>query len=130
MREFFPRSFWGHNLFDDQTGDFDNSGVTVYEKENAIVIEASFPGVAPDDVEITSNEGWLLMRGERKEITEDKQKKFYKKSSGFYSYRVPIPKEAETSTPPKATYKNGVMKIQFQKKKGKESTKIDFKVEE
>ena len=46
----------------------------VYEKDNTLVVKAELPGVQTEDVEVTLDDGDLLIRGERKaehEVKED-----------------------------------------------------------
>ncbi|MCB1107536.1 MAG: Hsp20/alpha crystallin family protein [Chlamydiia bacterium] len=93
------------------------SGLSVYEEEDCVVIEAAVPGLSPEDISVTHAHGYLLIEGEKKE--EEKKRKYYRKARCSFSYRVPIPVNALLSEDPKALYRDGIMKIIFKKGKAK-----------
>lgn len=90
-----------------------SSGLSISEDDKNIYIETSIPGVSPEDVEVTFDKGTLWVKGESKQ--EEKDKKYYRRAANSFSYRVAVPGEIDSQSEPKATYKNGVMKIAFAK---------------
>jgi HSP20 family protein len=104
--------FWGDE--DDMTLQSTSSGsVSIAEDEKQVYVSASLPGVEPKDVEITFDKGVLWMKGETKE--EEKEKKFYRKATSSFSYRIAVPGDIDVSIDPKAEAKHGVMTITFTK---------------
>jgi len=103
------------------------SGLSVYEDENNVYVEAAVPGINPKDVEITYQNGYLWVRGETKEEEKNKKKKYYRQASRSFSYRVAVPGEVDTNKEPEATYKHGVMTITFAKSPKAQPKKIQVK---
>lgn len=121
-----PRSFWSFPSFRiPSLRDWDNeddwltlpgfsNGLTVSEDESKVYVSAAVPGVKPEEVEVTFDKGFLWIRGESKQ-EERNNKKYYRKASASYSYRVAVPGEIDQNVEPEAIYENGVMTIQFAK---------------
>ncbi len=103
------------------------SGLSVYEDENKVYVEAAVPGIDPKNVDVTFQDGYLWVRGESKEEKEDKKKKYYRKASRSFSYRVAVPGEIDESKEPEATYKHGIMTIAFVKSPKAQPRKIQVK---
>lgn len=136
-----PRSFWSFprlrfpfSLFENVDDDWDlqefssPSGLSVSEDDEHIYIEAAMPGIKSDEIEMIFDKGVLWMKGEKREESEDKKRKFYRKAMRSFSYRVAVPGDIDETKEPHATCKNGVLKIAFQKaKKGSTSKKIPIK---
>lgn len=106
-----------------------DQGLTVYDEKNNIVVEAHMPGLKPEEIEINLNKGVLWIKGEQKEEKTDKEKKFYKKSTRSFAYTISLPDQIEEKQEPEASYKDGVLKIAFQKAKTSGSKKISIKSE-
>ena len=103
------------------------SGLSVYEDDSKVYIEAAVPGIDPKNVDITYQDGYVWVRGETKEEEEDKKKKYYRKASRSFSYRVAVPGDVDTTKDPEATYKHGVMTIVFAKSPKAQPKKIQIK---
>ncbi len=110
----FPRfpSIWDD---EDDWGMMANvpTGVTISEDEKHIYVEVAVPGVDPKDVEVTFDKGVLWIKGEGKVEEEDKKKKFYRKATSSFSYRVAVPGEIDADAEPQAQSKHGMMKVTF-----------------
>lgn len=102
-----------------------NQGVSIYEENNQIVIEAEMPGLNVSDIQIGLSGDLLTIQG-RKERS-DKDNKSYRDRS--FSYSLLLDKKIDTKEEPKATYKDGLLKIVFAKAKTAEPKKISIKVE-
>jgi len=114
----------------DQFGELihqDGSGLTVSEDKKNIYVEASLPGLKLNDIEVTLEKGVLWIKGEKKEEEEDKEKRYYRKASNTYSYRLTLPNQTDETKEPKAVYQDGVMKITFTKAQHSQSKKITVK---
>lgn len=105
----------------------DKSGLSVYEDDKKIYVEAAVPGIDPDDIDITFQDKYLWIRGETKKEEENKKKKYYKKATSSFSYRVAIPGDVDLKKEPEATCKNGIMTISFAKSAKVEPKKIKVK---
>ena len=91
------------------------SGLSVSEDDKNVYIEAAVPGIDPQDVEITFQDDYLWIRGETKKEEKDKKRKYYRKATQSFSYRVAVPGNTDPNKEPEATYKNGMMTITFAK---------------
>lgn len=101
------------------------SGLTVSEDDKNVYVEAAVPGIDPNNVEVTFDKGILNVRGEKKE--EEKGKKFYRKATSSFSYRLTVPGEVDQNKEPEATEQNGVVKLTFLKTKVAAPKKIAVK---
>lgn len=89
------------------------NGLTVSEDDRNIYVSAAVPGVNPKEVDISLDKGVLWIKGETKE--EEKGKKFYRKATKSFSYRVTVPGEIDQNIEPEASCKNGIMTVTFVK---------------
>jgi len=127
-----PRSFWNiPSIWDEEEEDrwlawpAVPSGLSISEDEKNVYVEAAVPGVDPEKVEVTFDKGVLWIRGEAEE--EEKGKKYYRKASGSYSYRVTVPGNIDEKAEPEAVCKNGIMKVTFKKVPEAKPKKIPVK---
>lgn len=125
----FPFSFWEGNE-DEWMQDFsEQSGLSVSEDDNNVYVEAALPGIKPGEIELSFEKGVLWIKAEKKEEVQDKSRKYYRKSTGTFSYRVAVPGNVDESRQPEAVCKNGVLKVSFAKTKKTEAKKIPVKEE-
>jgi HSP20 family protein len=102
----------------------------VYEKNGNIVVQAELPGLTKDDVEITLDDGDIVIQGERKATEEVKEQDYYRmeRRSGSFYRRLTLPFEV---TPDKisATVKDGVLEVKIPRpaEKKPEAKKIEVK---
>lgn len=134
--DLIPRSFWDldsrlPSIFreEDWQSFLPSSGLTVSEDDDRVYIEAAMPGIDPDKVEVTYDKGILWVRGNAEESEQDKNRKFYRKASSSFSYRVAVPGNIDENTEPEAAYKNGVMRVIFSKLPETQPRKISVKKE-
>ena len=101
-------------------------GLNIYETEDAVVAEASVPGIAEDKIDVTFENGVVRITGSNEVAQEDKDKRRYfmtSMTSNFnYSFRLPqgIVEDAE----PTAELENGVLRLAFRKVQKKDPKKI------
>lgn len=105
------------------------SGLSVSEDDRKIFIEASLPGIDPKNVEITTQDGYLWIRGEMKEEEKDKSRKYYREATKSFSYRVAVPGDIDNSIDPVATYKHGIMTVAFMKSPKSQPKKVKVQLE-
>ena len=134
--DLIPRSFWNFPsrvnsmLDDDDWASFlPSSGLTISEDDKSVFIEAAVPGVDPKNVEVTFDKGVLWIRGNEEQKEEDGKKKFYRRASSSFSYRVAVPGNIDETAEPDAVCKNGVMKITFNKVPETEPKKLTVRTE-
>lgn len=118
-----PRSFWTfpslrapfvvEDLLDEAMLDTIPSGLSVSEDEGNVYVDAALPGIDPKNIDITFDKGILHISGEAKE--EEKKRKYYRKATSAFSYKIAVPVEVSLKAEPEAAYKNGVMHIVFKK---------------
>lgn len=122
-----PSFFKWPNIWDDE--DFMVSGgdnLDVYETEDKVCVKASVAGVKPESVDITFEKGILSITAqEEDEETEDK--KYYRKSSRSYSYKVAVPGNIDLKQEPEAEVENGVLMVTFKKAEEAKAKKIEVK---
>lgn len=120
-----PKSFWSFPSFRFPFGELDrdddwytipgiSNGLTVSEDDKTVYISAALPGVDPQNIEMTFDKGYLWIKGDSKEEDGD-NKKYYRKATSSFSYRVSVPGELDQNVEPEADYKNGVMTVKFAK---------------
>lgn len=115
-------------FFEDWDIDQDNerSGLSLYEDQDKIFVEADLPGLKKEDITVSFEKGILWIKGEEKK--EEKDVKHHIKSSRSFSYRVAVPIHIDEHRPPEAIYKDGVLKIAFEKAKTAKPQQIDIKL--
>lgn len=98
----------------------------MYEEKGNLVVEMEVPSIKPEDVEVTIEEGHLLVSGKTEKRTEVKEDKYYRKeiSSGSFSRTIGLPKNV-VADKAEAEYRDGVLKVIIpqQASQGKKVTK-------
>src|SRR3989338_2377241 len=130
-----PRNFWTfptlrmpsvmEDLLEETRLDTIPSGLSVSEDNKNFYIDAALPGIDPKKIEVTFDNGILHVSVEAKE--EEKEKKYYRKATSSFSYRVSVPTDVNPKTTPEATYKDGMMHIVFKKTAPSKPKKIEVK---
>jgi HSP20 family protein len=111
----------------EEDDDLVSSGnLDVYETKDEVMVKANVAGVDPSKVEITFEKGVLTVTA-REEIEEQGDKKFYKKATRSYSYRVAVPGNIDLGQEPEATIKHGIVAITFKKAEEAKPKKIAIK---
>jgi HSP20 family protein len=102
-------------------------GLSVSEHNGLVFVEASVPGLNPEDIDISIDKNVLWIKGKKSEEKEDKEKKYYHKATSSFSYCTSLPEGTDLNKEPKATCKNGVVTVTFSKKDKIEPKKIKVK---
>jgi HSP20 family protein len=92
--------------------------VNVSETENELQITAEMPGIDENNVEVSLDDDRLIIRGEKKEEREDKDRNYHlrERVEGVFSRTLPLPFAPDPSQV-KADFKNGVLTITVPKPK-------------
>ena len=104
--------------------------VDIKETDNDFVIHADLPGVKPDDIEVTAENGVLTIKGTR-ESKKEEEKENYKRVerfSGSFMRRFTLPDSADLEKISAKT-KDGVLELVIPKSEKTKPKKIDVKVE-
>lgn len=132
MVDLVPTSFWRFPMTRTLWEDDDDmrmmsmpSGISISEDDTHVYVDVAVPGVDPKDVDITFDKGMLWVKGEVKE--EEKQKKYYRKATSSFSYRVAVPGEIDLTQDPEAKPWHGMMRVSFVKSKASQPKKIAVK---
>jgi len=129
----FPRSRHPFSFLENVDDDWDlqeftnPTGLTVSEDDERIVVEAAIPGIRSEEIDMVYDKGILWIKAEKKEETEDKKKKYYRKALSIFSYRVAVPGDIDDAKQPDAICKNGILKVSFSKANKGPSKKIPIK---
>ena len=93
--------------------------VDILDNDKSFKVEAELPGMKEDDVEVTINDNYLTIRGEKKESKEDKGENYVCRERHYGSYQrtIALPETADTDKA-KATFKKGVLWVDIPKKAG------------
>jgi len=104
--------------------------IDVFDSKDNILVKADIPGMAKDDINVSVHGDTLVIKGEKKQESETKEKDFVRTERYYGSFHraVSLPAEVDANKV-SATYKNGVLELTLPKKeeaKPKEIT-IDVK---
>lgn len=99
--------------------------VDVEETEKEFVVKADLPGVDPKNVEITVENGVLMVRGEKKEEKEEKRKNYHRveRFAGTFYRAVQLPPGVDADKVAAASA-NGVVTVTIPKKAESQPKKI------
>lgn len=88
----------------------------LHESDDEYVISAAIPGVTPDDVEITVDDGMVHIRGEirRDESVEEDQYLYQERSFGHFARSIGLPAAIQPDKA-EATFENGVLTLRMPK---------------
>jgi HSP20 family protein len=91
--------------------------VDIYETENELVIKADLPDVAEKDIDVRIENNMLTIRGERKFEESVKEDNYLRveRAYGSFSRSFSLPNTVNTEAI-KASYKDGVLKIELPKR--------------
>lgn len=71
----------------------------VYRTNGDLIVKADLPGLKKEDVEVVVEDGFLVVKGERKEEKEEKEKEYFRSERTYGSFyrRVPLPEEFDAN---------------------------------
>ena len=110
-RWFFRPSVWEE--FEEEFPELTmTEGIDMYEEDGKVVVEAAVPGVDPEKVEVTFEDGVLRIRAKEEKKEEDKKKREYYRMDRVVSfdYTVTIPRPIDVNSL-SAEVENGVVKV-------------------
>lgn len=101
--------------------------IDIKEEEDRYVLHADIPGVEPEKIELTMEDGMLTIKGEKRhEVTENKEGyKRVERSYGSFYRRFSLPDNTDPELI-KASGRDGVLEVIIPKVEAKRSKKIDI----
>lgn len=102
----------------------------VEETDKEILVKADLPGVESKDIEVSLTDNTLVVRGERKQEKEEKNKNFQRmeRFTGHFYREIPLPPGVDAEKIAAATA-NGVVTVTIPKKPAAQPKKIAVKTE-
>jgi HSP20 family protein len=102
--------------------------VDITENDNAFVLHADIPGVKPDEIEVSMDNGVLTIKGERKteEKTEKENFRRVERQYGMFYRRFSLPDTADADKI-EAHSEHGVLKVTIPKKEVALARRISVK---
>ena len=91
--------------------------MNVKEHDQDYEIEFAAPGFSKKDFEITIDDNTLNVCGQKKKEVEEKDEGYTRKEFNYNSFKrsLKLPVSVNTNQDVKATYKNGILKLNLQK---------------
>jgi HSP20 family protein len=83
--------------------------IEVSEVGNEVKVTAELPGLDEKDVDIRLSDGVLVIRGEKKTESEDKERLFSERYYGRFERRIPLDDIDEEKV--SASFKNGILTV-------------------
>jgi HSP20 family protein len=125
MEEAFGRFF---PAWSEERGQAWTPAVDMVDEKDEIVVKADLPGLDQKDIEVTVQDGTLMIRGERKEEKEEKKEGYYyaERSYGAFVRSLALPKGVDAEKV-KATFSKGVLEVRLPKAKEAKGKTIEVK---
>lgn len=88
-----------------------------FKKEEAYTIAVEVPGVDENDFQVEIANDTLIIRGEKKQEKEEKDKNYYRMERSYGSFQrvLSLPEDADQEGV-SANFKNGVLKVSMPRK--------------
>jgi HSP20 family protein len=103
--------------------------VDVYEDEHKVTLKLEVPGVNEQDLDVQVENNTLTIRGQRKFEKEEKEENFQRieRRYGSFSRSFTLPNTIDTESV-KASYENGILKIELAKREEAKPKQIKVSV--
>ena len=90
--------------------------IDIYEDDKKIYFEAEVPGISKKDLNISVHDNVLTVTGEKKNVTEQKGKNFFRaeRTYGSFTRSFTLPDEVNTEKI-EAKFTDGILKIEIEK---------------
>jgi HSP20 family protein len=86
--------------------------IEVFQRGDNLVVRADLPGLKKEDVKVEMTDDGLILRGERKQESEEEREGFYRseRSYGRFYRLIPLPDDIDPDNV-RADFNNGVLEI-------------------
>jgi HSP20 family protein len=101
----------------------------VEQDDNNVVVSASLPGVRPEDIQVTTEDGVLTIEAEAGGDSESKEGDYLirERRNGSYHRSVRLPDNVDADKGV-SSYEHGVLTISFPKQEAKKPKRLEIKV--
>ena len=103
--------------------------VEVYEEDNKVVVKAELPGVDKKDVRLRRDGDILTISAERNKQREEKKRNYYYAERSLSRFHRSVRLPAGTKEDVKASYKDGVLTVEFSKSEEASEKGRDIEIE-
>lgn len=107
-----------------------NPALDVSENDHEYKITAELPGIDAKDVQLTAADGYLTIKGEKKQDHKEERRGYFRQERSYGSFQrvVALPDSANFDKA-EASFKNGILTLSVPKKAGAQSKehKIEIK---
>ena len=105
--------------------------VDVYQTETEFCVQAPIAGVEPEDIDISIENEMLIIKGERREPEQNKEKNYFYQECywGPFSRQIILPEDVDIQRV-KATLKKGILTIKIPRVRRVKKKKIVIQTEE
>jgi HSP20 family protein len=99
--------------------------VDVSEGRANITVEAEIPGMAKEDIDLSIEDRYLHIRGQKSREKEENDEGYYRveRAYGYFNRTIELPAPVDEKSV-EAKYKRGVLKIKMKKQKDKSTRRI------
>lgn len=129
INKMFDSLFHGGSWDEEIAASVWNPAVDVEEREGEFVVRVELPGVAKDDVHITTRENILTLRGEKKQQKETKESNYHRmeRSYGSFQRSFTLPGTVKNDRI-EASFKDGILEVVVPKAEEAKARAIEVKV--
>jgi HSP20 family protein len=100
----------------------------VTESKDAYHIDVEVPGMRPEDINVTVDQGMLTVQGERRSEEEKGDRSYHRVERRYGAFRrsISLPRDVDASRV-QASYDNGVLRLEVPKAEGSQAKRIEVK---
>jgi HSP20 family protein len=100
----------------------------VVESNDAYRIDVEVPGLKPEDIEVTVDQGMLTIQGERRSEEESRDRQYHRIERRYGAFRrsITLPSGVDASRV-EATYDNGVLRLTVPKSEAAQPKRIEVR---
>jgi len=113
-------------------GDFEGAflpAIDVVEEKETYLVKAELPGLTKDDVNVSLQDNYLTIKGEKKHEAETKEANFYRRERtyGMFTRTIELPTSVDAKKID-AQFKDGVLSVKLPKTEEAKPKEIEIKV--
>jgi HSP20 family protein len=128
MNQLFEESFVAPSTVRGQQGGF-VPALDLSETADGYLVEVAAPGIKPEDLQITLENNVLTIKGELRQVSEDKQRNYHRveRRYGAFQRTIALPSTVKADAI-KAELSNGILRLDIPKAEEVKPRRIDVKV--
>jgi HSP20 family protein len=112
LEDFFGKPLW--RLPTDERGWM--PAVDIFEKDDKFVVKAELPGMKDEDIDVSVTGDTLVIKGEKKTESEEKEADYYRceRTYGSFYRSIPLPATVDANKI-EADFEDGVLEVSLHK---------------